>query len=319
MIPQMWTLFDENRKSISDSLHKSLGLSLESSNMLVHIPSGKNFVIRAAWGNESYIVKCSFHAVNKLFYEKDSLVREAKALALLSEQKLPVPKVIHFDKLSSASLLVMDCMEGRNATEYAKSTCVFSESIDRELGALCKSIAQNESNDFSFFSSDTIRSSNAFAFVKGIIELLEFDAKRYYPELCPKVQEVADVTELMSWAFSDDIVPRLINQDIWYGNVLVSNGLISALIDFEECLFGDELMMYMFHGTGRLNSVDFMRGYGIGSLSEKDKGRICIYRLLQIVKLQLELGRKNELGVHSQWLEERYRNELRLLIKGDLG
>ncbi|MCI8466694.1 MAG: hypothetical protein HFI08_00655 [Bacilli bacterium] len=70
---------------------------------------------------------------------------------------------------------------------------------------------------------------------------------------------------------------RLINTDMWYGNVLVLEDKISGLVDFADMYCCDELMNFQFQPVDGDVSESFLKGYNNKYLNPQEKDRTDIY------------------------------------------
>ena len=88
--------------------------------------------------------------------------------------------------------------------------------------------------------------------------------------------------EELSPVFEDITEPRLVHGDIWYGNLLVHNGELRAIIDDDRSFFGDpdfDLMLPW------MPAEAFMEGYGIPlDMSDRAVLRRKLYRFLLLLE-----------------------------------
>lgn len=88
--------------------------------------------------------------------------------------------------------------------------------------------------------------------------------------------------EKLSPVFEDITEPRLVHGDIWYGNLLVNNGELCAIIDNDRSFFGDpdfDLMLPW------MPAEPFLEGYGNAlDMSERAVLRRKLYRFLLLLE-----------------------------------
>jgi fructosamine-3-kinase len=113
-------------------------------------------------------------------------------------------------------------------------------------------------------------------------------------------------------AYLDEVTePRLVEWDLWDGNVLVRDGEVVCVIDHERALFGDPLMEFGFAGTQLPDafgdSTHFMRGYGrSGLLTESETVRRRLYCLHLVLVMLIETAyRGHEDSTQYDWACER--------------
>ncbi|GFZ32314.1 aminoglycoside phosphotransferase [Clostridium zeae] len=92
-------------------------------------------------------------------------------------------------------------------------------------------------------------------------------------------------------AFEEVKVPKLVHWDLWAGNIFIEHGQITGLIDFERCLWADELMEVGFRTHN--HNKEFFRGYGIEILTDIQKLRIRWYDLYLFLIQVLECDYRN--------------------------
>ncbi|MFG2672965.1 phosphotransferase family protein [Streptomyces sp. NPDC048445] len=85
---------------------------------------------------------------------------------------------------------------------------------------------------------------------------------------------------------------RLVEWDLWAGNVMVRDGRIVCVIDHERAFYGDPLMEAGFTGTQMSaafgDPAPFMRGYGHGELTETEQTRRRLYCLYLVLIMVIE-------------------------------
>jgi thiamine kinase-like enzyme len=92
-------------------------------------------------------------------------------------------------------------------------------------------------------------------------------------------QKLRDVLDNHSACMNEVSEPSLIHWDLWDGNLLIENGQITGIIDFERALWGDPLIEYYFTNAS-LDNTAFKKGYGrYEQLSVMEQKRVLYYRL----------------------------------------
>ena len=77
----------------------------------------------------------------------------------------------------------------------------------------------------------------------------------------------------------------LCNTDLWDGNIIVKNGKISGILDFNDTFYCDELMTFYFHLSDREMDEYFLLGYNNKKLTYDETIRIEVYRLYSLLKM----------------------------------
>ena len=72
--------------------------------------------------------------------------------------------------------------------------------------------------------------------------------------------------------FEEVTVPCLVHWDLWEGNVFVSGGKITGIIDWERALWADPLLELGFRTYD--DPADFLEGYGKREFSPAERRRV---------------------------------------------
>ncbi|PGH49058.1 phosphotransferase family protein [Streptomyces sp. Ru87] len=111
--------------------------------------------------------------------------------------------------------------------------------------------------------------------------------------------------------------PRLVEWDLWNGNVMVRDGRILCIIDHERAFYGDPLIEAGFAGTQLAAFGDpapFMRGYGHGRLTgtEQTRRRLYCLHLLLIMVIETVYRGHTDTGQYD-WARSRLDEAMALL------
>lgn len=217
--------------------------------------------------------------------EKNVMRSESDSLKLIRKHtSIPVPEVLHYsDDLlyCDSPFMIMQWMNGKDYQyEYNTYSDETNKNILFELGEMTYDFHKIKGNGFGALGENNAKLSNwKKAFSKLFQNLLEdgIDANVKLPFDYDYLFDL----ESKANPFLDDVkTPCLLHGDLWLGNVLVHNGKISALIDFERAVWGDPLMEYPF-GLLR-NNRNFLTGYANFIFDNSDvsvKIRRAIYNL----------------------------------------
>lgn len=86
--------------------------------------------------------------------------------------------------------------------------------------------------------------------------------------------------------FEEVTVPCLVHWDLWEGNVFVSGGKITGIIDWERALWADPLLKLGFRTYD--DPADFLEGYGKREFSPAERRRVKWYNIYLMVLTALE-------------------------------
>ncbi|MFF1675726.1 phosphotransferase family protein [Streptomyces sp. NPDC058256] len=124
-----------------------------------------------------------------------------------------------------------------------------------------------------------------------IVEDVLADGERRRVDLGWEYDTVREVLAEHAGSLDEVSEPRLVEWDLWDGNVLVRDGKIACVIDHERAFFGDPLIEHGFAGTQMAafgDSTHFMRGYGHPPLTGTETVRRRLYCLHLMLIMVIE-------------------------------
>jgi fructosamine-3-kinase len=222
--------------------------------------------------------------VNVLRYEKNAMQAEVEALKIVkANTNLPIPQVLCYDNSKSlfdSEYFFMEKMRGIDLNSITKDLSeTQNKNLMFETGKINRKINEIESEKFGYLAQPDKKSQDwKTVFTNMISDLLD-DSRDAGIELPVAYQEIDDIMASFAYACSDVKTPKLVHWDLWQGNILVHDGQISAIIDFERALYADVLMEYFFRKHA-INQ-DFFAGYGIdfSVLDKNARIRLALYDL----------------------------------------
>lgn len=272
------------------------------------VPEGDGWVseLGHGWFNVAYRIRLrdGYQAVLKIAppagvevmtYERGAMAIELAALDLIGKHtSVPVPRVDFADRsheLCDADWFVMPFVDAGNLSLVgpelpAEELAAYKE----QVGAANRRINSIRGTAFGPLAGPG--DSSWRRVFTGIVEDVLVDAERRRVDLgrpCDSVREV-----LAEHAASLDEVsePRLVEWDLWDGNVMVRDGRIACVIDHERAFFGDPLIEFGFAGTQMAaafgDSSHFMRGYGHPPLTGAETVRRRLYCLHLVLVMVVE-------------------------------
>lgn len=268
----------KNKKTtheIVQLLKESLGLEADAAAVSELTEGSFNAVYKIVLNNGArYVLKIAPNPEALIRRnEKEIMSAEVEALRFIKKQTaVPAPEVLCYSKKSSCCDSPFLIMQWMNGEDYLRASNDYSQEERKdilfELGAMTCDFHQIHGAAFGLLGEGGGRFPKwSEAFSSLFQNTLEdgVDAK----VTLPVAYDALIKLEEKAIPFLNDVVtPCLIHGDLWMGNVLVHNGKISALLDFERSLWGDPLMEYPF-GLLR-NNADFLKGYQHSAMEEPD-------------------------------------------------
>jgi aminoglycoside phosphotransferase (APT) family kinase protein len=218
-------------------------------------------------------------------YERDAMRTELRALELIrGATSVPVPHVDHADlshEVCDADYFFMQYIDADNLAtitpdlppERAKAYMV-------ELGTINRRINAVTGPAFGPLTGEGDADWET-AFLRMVDAVLD-DGQRRSVELGIDYEAVRALVVRDRACLREVTEPRLVEWDLWPGNVMVARNRIVAVIDHERAFFGDPLVEAGFAGTQSTHFWDaesFMRGYGHPELTPMQARRRQLYQL----------------------------------------
>ena len=209
-------------------------------------------------------------------YEKDIMASEVDCMRKVRRMtNVPAAKILFYDgshTVCEADYFFMERLAGRSfsscmdgMTEREKSAIWY------QMGKYTAAINQITGTKFGYYGQPEKQGENWYEVFRSMIHDLYYDAKQKEIWLDITERRLLALLEREREAFTQVTVPKLIHWDMWAGNVFVQNGKVTGIIDFERCLWGDELLEVGFRTYDRQDA--FYEGYGMHQLSSAQRIR----------------------------------------------
>ncbi|WP_167667789.1 phosphotransferase family protein [Mucilaginibacter gossypiicola] len=241
---------------------------------------GMNFVYEVIFGHQTIMLK-AYPSVR-------SSIAATEFEILLSGKKNGVllPEPFFFGKKAGKGYLAYKKIEGTNLNF---DLLAISEQ-QRFCADLVQNIAQLAKISFQYFGNITeekkvFASWPAFLLQNIDSGLLTLREGKFIPEA-----SLQKLTEFMlsHRLLNETVMPCLVWGDLKSENILVSNGSLAALLDFESCFSGDPLLSfgYLFarEGDSRFYKTSIAAFRRLQSFSDEDIYFYALFRFLRISK-----------------------------------
>ena len=284
------------------------------------VPDGDGWAseLGHGWFNVAYRIRLrdGYEAVLKIApppdvevmtYERDAMATELATLDLLVKHTtIPVAHVDFADRsheLCDADWFFMPFVEGENLSVISSGLPAHEHAgYKQQVGAINRQI--NEIRGTAGTAGTPGTPGTAFGpltgpgdaswrrVFTGMVEDVLTDGERRNVDLGWDYATIRDALAEHATSLDEVTEPRLVEWDLWDGNVLVHNGKVTCIIDHERAFFGDPLIEYGFAGTQMPDafgdSTHFMRGYGHPDLTETQTVRRRLYCLHLVLILIVE-------------------------------
>ncbi|HTJ70780.1 MAG TPA: aminoglycoside phosphotransferase family protein [Actinospica sp.] len=297
-------------------------------------PDGENWFseLGHGWFNVAYRVRLrdGYEAVLKIApppevevmtYERGAMQIELAALNLIGKHTtVPLPRVDFADsshELCDADWFFMPFVAGENLGVIGPDLPPEERAAYKaQVGGLNRQINSVRGTAFGPLTGPGDDSWRRV--FTGIVEDVLVDGERRNVDLGWDYDTVRDVLAEHAASLDEVTEPRLVEWDLWDGNVLVRDGEIACVIDHERAFFGDPLIEVGFAGTQLPDAfgdpVHFMRGYGRPALTEPETVRRRLYclHLMLVMVIETVYRGHTDPGPY-QWARQRLDEVMALL------
>ena len=249
-------------------------------------------------------------SVRVLRYEQNVMRAEVDALKLVKDNTgVPVPRVLFYDAAGTycdSEYFFMEKIRGVDFNSLLSGLSAGQTGqIIKRIGRLNREINEVKSDKFGYPAQAKRQTGSWKAAFAGMVSDILADGEEAGIKWPVPYHEIENIAASFIYACDDVTTPRLIHWDLWPGNVLIDNGNITGIIDFERALWADPLMEYYFrkHALNR----DFIDGYGLDpSLLDKNaKIRLALYDLYLAIICVVEYYYRRYNGVSQYAWRER--------------
>ena len=217
---------------------------------------------------------------------------EVSAMRLVRERlpELPVPAVLCYDRsleAADAPYFIMEYMDGelmggmrRSWTEEDKAYWY------RQIGQLIRRYTSVRGPSFGIVASGR-EFASFYDFYRDMLDMMLRDAVDFGVDLGVPPERIMERLPAGKWAFDEVTEPRLVHYDLWENNLLVKDGRISGILDWERAIYADPLMEERFLHYCRHPAI--LEGYGQTTFSEAERERMAWYDLLMDAALMVDV------------------------------
>ena len=232
--------------------------------------------------------------VEVMTYERGAMAVELRMLELLrTRTSVPVPAVDFADRsreVCDADYFFMPYIDGDNLGVVAEHLPgAARDTLMEQVGAANREINSVRGDAFGPLAGPGGPSWRAV--FTGMVEDVLADGERRGVDLGWDYGAVRAVFDAHAGSLDEVTEPRLVEWDLWAGNVMVRDGRIVGVIDHERAFFGDPLIESGFAGTQLAafgHPEPFMRGYGHPELTGTQQVRRRLYCLHLMLIMVIE-------------------------------
>lgn len=268
-----------------------------------------NVAYKVSSDKRSVILKIAPSAqVDIMTYEKNIMFSEVESMKMLSERTtVPIAKILFYDNshtICDSDYFFMEMLPGQSLSGRLESISPQEKDhIYSEIGKYTRMLNEITGDKFGYYGQKEKQGQNWYEVFRSMLEDVFGDADKKEISLPVTKRQVLELLEKEKGLFEKVKKPKFVHWDIWAGNVFVENGEITGIIDFERCLWADELMEVGFRTYDREKS--FFTGYGMDELDSEQERRARWYDAYLFLIACLECDyRQYESKDFSNWGKE---------------
>ena len=243
------------------------------------------------------------------FYEREMMRQEPGIHALVRERtQVPVPRIDAFDStldILERDFLIMERMPGRPLTHCAG---VDPGAIQRETGRCLAEVHAITRDAYGYLGEHQPMAPQpswleAFAVMW---RLLVMDVAGLGCYTAHEAEQMINRLERHLNIFDRHVPASLLHMDIWSENLLVYNGALSAILDWDRALWGDPEIEFAVLDYCGVSTPAFWEGYGKERDDSRDaRMRQRFYLLYELQKyIVIRHGRNKNPAAAQQYKEE---------------
>lgn len=268
---------------------------------MVELSDGRETVLKIAPPIQSVIMT----------HEHNIMSSEVHSMRIVAEQTdVPVAKIYFYDdsrQLCDAEYFFMEKLSG---SSFHSCMSELSDEVrlgvDVQVGNINRRINTIIGERFGYFGQPDKQGDVWFDVFKSIALDAINDAAAFNIDFTIDIPQLMTLLERDKPHFEEVTTPRLVHWDLWAGNVFIEDGKVTGVIDFERCLWADELLEVGFRKFA--NNHSFVEGYGITDWTESQRIRVLWYDvyLFLIMALECDYRQYEDRGVYN-WSTEMLR------------
>lgn len=247
----------------------------------IHLSNEEQVILKIAPSKEMCVMT----------YEKNIMFSEVEAMKLaIRHGGIPVPKMIGYDDsctICDSPYFFMEKLEGKSLNAVKDS--LSREQINRihvETGEINKRINDILGPVFGYPGQPEFQGKEWYPIFHKMMEAGVNDAQSGNVDLKIPISQMWRCLDRDKAVFDEVTEPKLVHWDCWDGNIFVEAEKVTGIIDWERSLWGDPLMEVGFRTFS--DNTYFQKGYGIKSLTEKQKRRALWYDIYLMLLVALE-------------------------------
>ena len=227
----------------------------------------------------------------RLYYEKDMMHNEPAIHKLVREKtNVPIPEIYYYDPTLAVidrEYILMEKMRGALLTEHPEVSIDRYDEILFQLGQYTRQLHCITGDLYGYIRARAVMQPQD-TWRKAFVVMLDNILRDCIDADCFTDKEV----DILRGVFLDnekylekDMPPVFLHLDIWQQNILVEEGRITGLLDFDRSAWGDPELEFAVLDICGLSKPAFFAGYGQRrDTSEAARRRNALYVIFEYLK-----------------------------------
>lgn len=288
----------QSRATLGQMVNRAFGIGLADADDAV-------CELKDGWFNAAYILRLADRRevilkiappvdAEVMTYEKGLMLTEVNAMRhVAANPAIPVSEIYYFDdsrEVCDSEYFFMEKLAGESM-HHARAglppgTVV---RIEEHIGRIVREINTYTGTYFGYEGNPDLRGTGWRETFLKIIDAVIDDGVRKNADFGYTVEEIRAAIVKHGAALDEITAPVLVHWDVWNPNVLVRDGEITGIIDFERALWGDPLMESQFREPTYKGGIsDSMRGYGKTTFTRAEEARCHMYTIYLALVMETE-------------------------------
>ncbi len=228
-----------------------------------------------------------------IYVDRNIFWWEIEIMKKLKYLNYPSPRILYYDdslEICDSPYVFMTYIEGENLLEIKNNLKVNElNNIEYQIGKLSYEITNIKMNKFFLPSYPDKKFTSNYDFITFLFNKLLENGKECKSKIViTEYNNIIDILKKYKFELNDNVTIKLSHTDMWDGNILIKNGMISGIVDFSDLYVCDELLTFYFHTIDGNTSKYFLKGYNNKKLNNSEIIRIDIYRMYVILKMIID-------------------------------
>ncbi|MBQ8334503.1 MAG: phosphotransferase [Clostridia bacterium] len=270
-------LTDEKIREITENAFP--GCTLSASEEMTAGMCNALYKVTLSDGRKTVLKVSSPGMYGKATNEQWLMETEIAAMKLAETAGIRAPRVLFYDDTMTrctGKYFFMEYAQGTLMSAMKDAPEETKKKLQFQMGEAVRKIGEIKNDKFGIVSSG-ITFDSLHGVVYQLISNVVGDLMRNDAELGVPGETILAQLRADKPYFDEVKTPSLVHFDIWQNNIIVQNGEIAAILDWERALWAEPLMEDRFRDYGM--HPDYLAGFGQTEFSPNEQRRLIWYNI----------------------------------------